>query len=97
MLEPWANELTYSMMPDGVCKRIAEEIGVDNLLKLAALVGGTTFYMPLPEGILRPLRNQKIKAEYRGYNIAEIAEKYGVTQRLVRQIVQQNAVRPTSK
>ena len=78
MLEPWTNELTSSMLPDGICKRIAEEIGADNLLKLAVLVGGSTFYMPQAESILRPLRNQKIKEAYNGYNIPELAERYGV-------------------
>ena len=89
MLEPWTNELTSSMLPDGICKRIAEEIGADNL-------GGSTFYMPQAESILRPLRNQKIKEAYNGYNIPELAERYGVTQRLVQEIVRQKPSYPTS-
>lgn len=96
MLEPWTKELTSSMLPDGVCKSIAEEIGTDNLLKLAVLVGGSTFYMPQAESILRPLRNQKIKEEYNGYNSVELARKYGVTPRQVKQIVQQKAEYLTS-
>lgn len=84
------------MLPDGVCKSIAEEIGTDNLLKLAVLVGGSTFYMPQAESILRPLRNQKIKDEYNGYNDAELARKYGVTPRHVREIVREKAVYLTS-
>ena len=96
MLEPWTKELTSSMLPDGVCKSIAEEIGTDNLLKLAALVGGSTFYMPQAESILRPLRNQKIKEEYNGYNDAELARKYGVTPRHVREIVREKAAYLTS-
>lgn len=96
MLEPWTNELTSFMLPDGICKRIAEEIGADNLLKLAVLVGGSTFYMPQAESILRPLRNQKIKEAYNGYNIPELAERYGVTQRLVQEIVRQKPSYPTS-
>lgn len=86
MLEPWTNELTSSMLPDGICKRIAEEIGADNLLKLAVLVGGSTFYMPQAESILRPLRNQKIKEAYNGYNIPELAERYGVNTLAVRRV-----------
>ena len=80
------------MLPDGICKSIAEEIGADNLLKLAVLVGGSTFYMPQAEGILRPLRDQKIKEEYNGYNDAELARKYGVTPRHVREIARKKAV-----
>lgn len=95
MLESWTKELTSSMLPDGVCKRIAEEIGADNLLKLAVLVGGSTFYMPQAESILRPLRNQKIREEYNGYNIEELVKKYGVTQRNVYKIIQDKAIYPT--
>ena len=95
MLEPWTRELTSSMLPDGICKIIAEEIGADNLLKLAVLVGGSTFYMPQAESILRPLRNQKIKEEYNGYNSAELAERYGITPRQIQQIVQQKPSYPT--
>lgn len=83
------------MLPDGICKSIAEEIGADNLLKLAVLVGGSTFYMPQAESILRPLRNQKIKEEYNGYNSAELAERYGITPRQIQQIVQQKPSYPT--
>lgn len=89
MLEPWTKELTSSVLPDGICKSIAEEIGADNLLRLAMLVGGSTFYMPQAESILRPLRNQKIKEEYNGYNSAELAQRYGVTPRQVQHIIQQ--------
>lgn len=96
MLEPWTKELTSSMLPDGICKKIAEEIGADNLLKLAVLVGGSTFYIPQAESIMRPLRNQKIKEEYNGYNSAELAGRYGITQRQVQQIVQQKAEYSTS-
>lgn len=96
MLEPWTKDLTSSMLPDGICKSIAEEIGTDNLLKLAVLVGGSTFYMPQAESILRPLRNQKIKEEFNGYNSAELAQKYGVTPRRVQYIIQQKAEHPTS-
>lgn len=84
------------MLPDGICKKIAEEIGADNLLKLAVLVGGSTFYIPQAESILRPLRNQKIKEEYNGYNSAELAGRYGITQRQVQQIVQQKTEYSTS-
>lgn len=96
MLESWAKELTFSMLPDGICKSIAEEIGVDNLLKLAVLVGGSTFYMPQAKNILRPLRDQKIREEYNGYNVEELVKKYGVTQRSVYKIAQDKAMYSTS-
>lgn len=83
----WVDELTPSMLADGLLRTIAEEIGIANLLKLSSLIGGTTFYMPRKEKILRPLRNMKIQEEYNGYNTAELARKYDVSQRWVQQIV----------
>ena len=74
MMDPWTSELTPSMLTDGLLRAIAEEIGTDNLLKLAVLVGGSTFYMPQAESILRPLRDLKIREEYNGYNIADLPE-----------------------
>lgn len=96
MLETWTSELTPSMLPDGLCRAIADEIGTDNLLKLALLVGGSTFYLPRKEKILRPLRNQKIREEYNGYNSAELARKYEVSQRWVQQIIGRDATESTS-
>lgn len=89
MMDPWTSELTPSMLTDGLLRAIAEEIGTDNLLKLAVLVGGSTFYMPQAESILRPLRDLKIREEYNGYNVADLSRKYGVSQRWVQRIVNQ--------
>lgn len=89
MMDPWTSELTPSMLTDGLLRAIAEEIGTDNLLKLAVLVGGSTFYMPQAESILRPLRDLKIREEYNGYNIADLSRKYGVSQRWIQRIVNQ--------
>lgn len=90
MLEEWETELTLDMLPEGMCRAIAEEIGTDNLLRLASLVGGSTFYLPQKASMLRPLRDQKIREEFNGYNVDELARKYNVSQRWV-QIIGQKA------
>nr|DAZ33160.1 MAG TPA: Mor transcription activator family [Caudoviricetes sp.] len=87
MIEAWTSELTPSMLPDGLCREIAEQIGTDNLLKLSMLIGGSTFYLPRKERLLRPLRDIKIREEYNGYNTAELSRKYDVSQRWVQQII----------
>lgn len=81
------NELTVEMLPDeGIYRQVAETIGVTNFYKLAELLGGATVYIPKPESILRPVRDAHIKAEFNGYNHPELAKKYGVTERWVRQL-----------
>lgn len=80
------DKLTVEMLPTGVYQEIAREIGVENLLRLSKIVGGSTFYCPKLESLLKPARDQAIRDEYNGYNQAELASKYGVTTRWVRSI-----------
>lgn len=80
------DELTLDMISEGMYRAIAEEIGVLNFLKIAKLVGGTTFYIPKAESLLRPVRDLHIKKEFNGCNYQELAIRYDVTERWVRQI-----------
>lgn len=79
-------ELTIEMLPEGPYKQIAEAIGPENFYRLAEVVGGATIYIPKPESLTRPVRDAHIKAEFNGYNHPELARKYGVTERWVRQL-----------
>lgn len=81
-----AEKLTLEMIPDGIWHTVAEEIGVSNLIKLAELVGGANIYIPKAESFVRPVLYEKIKEEYNGYNTAQLARKYGITERWVREI-----------
>jgi len=85
MDEIW-KELTPEMLPEGLYRRIAEAIGVDNFYKLACVNAGMTIYIPKPESLLRPVRDAHIKAEFNGWNYLELARKYSITDRLVRSI-----------
>lgn len=80
-------DLTLEMIPAGVYREIAEAIGVDALLRLAAIVGGATFYLPKLESLLRPVRDLRIRAEFNGHNVLELATKYNISERWVRQLV----------
>lgn len=79
-------DLTVEMLPEGLYKQIAEAIGTENFYKLAEVVGGATVYIPKPESIVRPVRDARIKEEFNGYNHPELARKYDVTERWVRQL-----------
>lgn len=80
-----AQGLTIDMF-DGMYREIAETIGPENFVKLAELIGGATIYIPKPESLVRPVRDARIKEEFTGYNTIELARKYGVTERWVRQL-----------
>ena len=86
LTQEMATELTVEMIPDGIQRQIAEEIGVDKLLLLCELLGGTTLYWPQLDTVLRPVRERRIKAEFNGYNYDALAIKYGISAKWVRQI-----------
>lgn len=85
-MDELAKELTPEMLPDGLYRRIAAAIGIENLIRLANAVGGATVYIQKPEALLRPVRDAHIKAEFNGWNHIELARKYDVTERWVRQL-----------
>ena len=66
---------------------ISEIIGFDNLIKLCEYARGSEIYFPTPERILSKTRNRVIKSEYDGNNIADLANKYGMTVRNLRLIL----------
>lgn len=83
-MDELAQELTVEMITNELCRHIAGEIGIENLLKLAWIIGGSTVYIPSVEQILLPARNARIKREFNGYNHAALARKYNITERWVR-------------
>ncbi|TCL43204.1 Mor transcription activator family protein [Harryflintia acetispora] len=85
-MEDWIKDLTVDMLPEGPARQIAEAVGVENLVRLAELFGGTTFYMPKTDSLIRPVRDARIKEEFSGYNTAELAKQYNVTESWVRQL-----------
>lgn len=85
-MDDLAKELTLEMLPDNAWKQVAQEIGIENFCKMLAIVGGSTTYIPQLDGLLRPVRDARIKAEFNGWNYLELARKYNITDRLVRSI-----------
>jgi len=83
-IDEWVKELTLEMIPEGIFRNIAERIGIGNLIELADIVGGVTFYIPKKESLLRPIRDRHIKEEFNGFNHALLAQKYNLSERWVR-------------
>lgn len=82
----WMDEMTLDMLPQGLPYQIAKEIGIENYMKLAKLVGGDRIYIPRFESLIRPVRDKKMKEEFNGYNHRKLAKKYGLTEIWVTQI-----------
>lgn len=73
-------------------------VGLPAAKKLVEVFGGDVFYFPKVESVIRTARNRRIYKEFTGYNHRELASKYNLTTRYVRDIVQeQRRVNPKSK
>ncbi len=79
-------EMTIEMLEVEQWRQMAETIGLNNFYKLAKMSGGATVYIPKPESIIRPVRDAHIKTEFNGFNHSELAKKYNVTERWVREL-----------
>lgn len=66
---------------------IVSLIGLDNFLKLCSYSMGDELYFPMQETISRKARNRMIIQEYDGYNHADLAKKYNLTSKQIKNII----------
>lgn len=69
-----------------VYSSLVDAIGIDNVIKLAKLLGGQYVYFQKLETVERPLRDRKIKNEFNGYNFSDLAKKYNLSEISIRNI-----------
>ncbi|NLM47472.1 MAG: DNA-binding protein [Epulopiscium sp.] len=62
----------------------AELIGVDKLYILAKELGGTTIYIPKTQYLLKEVMEVQLKKEFDGGNYKELAQKYNVCEKTIR-------------
>lgn len=67
---------------------IADIIGDEAARKLCEAMGGDTVYLPKPESLDAADKAERIRAEYNGTNIKELALKYNLTRMRVYQLVE---------
>lgn len=79
-------ELELELMRDTSLEDISERyrpvveiIGVEKFIEVSNYARGDELYFPKPETILAPARNRRIRKEFNGYNVKELAERYDLT------------------
>ena len=77
--------LTEVDVPEGV-RDIVEVIGIDSFKDLVKLCGGSSVYIPSENNLTKPIRNRRIKEEFRG-SYKDMSVKYGICEVQVRNIV----------
>lgn len=71
-------------------RELAELIGLETYLKLVEFLGGCTIYIAKADKIESIMRNRKIKDEFNGSNYQELALKYNLSERRVRDIIDED-------
>ena len=71
------------------CRPLVEMIGLENVLKLSAYSMGDKIYFPKVERLIAPARNRRIRKEYNGFNIKELAQAYDLTTNQIMNIVKE--------
>ena len=81
----------------GEQKEIAETIGLESYRKLVKNYGGTHIYVCKSETVLRELRNQEIYDNFNGSNYRELAKKYSLCEKTVREIIAEKKLKIPDK
>lgn len=66
---------------------VVEIVGIEKFIELSEYARGDELYFPKTENIIAPARNRRIKREWDGYNLKELAEKYHLTTKQVGNIL----------
>lgn len=69
---------------------IAQELGIEVAFAIAKLFGGAQIYFPTLEKHCNIKLRDSIIEEFDGYNFRELSQKYGYTERWIREIVKEN-------
>ncbi len=68
-------------------KDLAELIGIENYIKMVKYFGGSSVYIHKADTIIKHLRDEHIVKEFTGENYKQLALKYNLTERTVREII----------
>lgn len=86
LTEQLVSELTLDDL-EGEQRALAECLGLEAYRRLLLMYAGSTFTVRMPDKITIPLRNKRIRSEFNGYNWGELARKYNLHEKTIRNIV----------
>lgn len=67
---------------------LADIVGVEGVKDIVRAFGGGTLYIPMSEALIRRRRDCLIFSEFDGCNHRELATRYGLSCRQIRNIIQ---------
>ncbi len=75
----------------------AKIVGIDKLIKLSEVYGGTQIYIPKKDELLKNKKYRAISEEFDGSNIKALAKKYQVSESTVYRIVREQLIKPEGR
>lgn len=78
-------------------KEYALIIGVENIVKLSEFFGGSSFYIPKKQELVKNKVFKAISEEFDGSNIKELCRKYDVAESTVYKVVKEQIEKGTRK
>lgn len=66
---------------------VVDIVGLPAFIKLCKYVMGSKVYLPMYKTIESNAKRRKIIAEYDGYNVKELSDKYGLTPNMIKKII----------
>lgn len=86
MEDKWLDEVTVDILPE-VYQHVVEVVGIRKYIELCKEMGGTNLYLPKLDSVIRPLRDKMIRNEFDGNNYKELAVRFNLSERWVRDII----------
>lgn len=90
-MSEWKKELKIEEL-DSPYFELAEKFGVEVALEVERMWRGRQIYFPFLEHVCRENLREKILKEFNGYNAAELASKYGYSERHIRRLCEKGNV-----
>lgn len=86
----WLKEIKANELPEPY-DELARVIGVDAIIELVWLQGGSRIYLPKITSLQRMIRDKKIREEYlAGASYSDLANEYGITERQIKTVIAKN-------
>lgn len=86
LLNNWFQEIAEEDLKNDICIEFSRLIGFENTMKLIKTFGGSEVYIPKLDSLQRDKRDAAICKEFNGYNYRELAKKYTLSERQIREI-----------
>lgn len=90
------DELTLDDL-DEEQRELADCIGLEAYKKLVATYAGSVINVRMPDNLTIRQRNNRIRRQFNGYNFTELAKRYSLTERQIRNIVADEVIKQRNK